>query len=69
MTDRMGRLAALLLLGSFVLAALALTGCREEDQGRILLYDKGVYQGKTDAPLSDRTVGDLRQRAREVQEF
>lgn len=49
-----------LVLGVLVVAALA--GCREEEQGRVLLYDKGHYLGKKDQPLSAETLSELRQR-------
>ncbi len=39
------------------LACLAAVGaslgaCREDEQDRVLLYDKGVYLGKPDTPIS-----------------
>lgn len=33
--------------------ALSLGACREEEQNRITLYEKGVYMGKTDQSLTD----------------
>jgi hypothetical protein len=44
--------------------ALALGGCREEELGRPLFYDKGKYQGTADEPLPSETVEQLRQRVR-----
>jgi hypothetical protein len=38
-------------------------GCREDEQNRPLLYDKGTYQGQPDPTLSDQQVNALRQRA------
>ncbi len=49
------------VLGLAVLVALA--GCREDEQGRPLHYDKGVYQGQPDQDLREDTLEMLRQRA------
>jgi hypothetical protein len=38
-------------------------GCREDEQDRPLLYDKGSYQGQPDPGLSDQQVEVLRQRS------
>jgi hypothetical protein len=46
---------------SAVLVALA--GCNEQEQGRVLYHDKGTYQGEADSPLEDEKVDTLRQRA------
>jgi hypothetical protein len=54
----------LVLAGAGVVAMLLLSGCREEEQGRILGYEKGVYLGRPDTALSDSTRDDLRQRIR-----
>lgn len=43
---------------------LALTGCDESEQGRILRYEKGVYLGKPDSGLNEQQVEELRHRAR-----
>ncbi|MEJ1995599.1 MAG: hypothetical protein P8X75_10370 [Limibacillus sp.] len=51
------------LLGLVLVAGLT-TGCREEEQDRVLLLEPGVYQGKPDSPLSEATEEELRQRAR-----
>lgn len=42
---------------------LAVQGCREDEQNRPLLYDKGSYRGQPDPPLSDEQVDALRQRS------
>ena len=52
------------LLIFFMLTSLFLSGCREEEQGRPLSYDKGVYGGKADASLSAETVYGFRTRAK-----
>jgi hypothetical protein len=42
--------------------AVVMQGCREGEQSRPLLFDKGVYQGQTDQALDDQQVEALRQR-------
>jgi len=49
-----------LALSVVVIAALG--GCREQEQGRVLLYKKGVYLGKVDKPTAPATVSVLRGR-------
>jgi len=58
---RIERLACCGLL----LVALGLSGCDEQEQDRILRYQKGTYLGKPDTPLSDAVRDDLRQRTRQ----
>lgn len=55
------RRIALVMLG---LAALAVAGCREEEQGRILQFEKGTYLGRPDTPIDDATRGALQDRTR-----
>jgi hypothetical protein len=43
--------------------ALMAQGCREDEQNRPLLYDKGSYQGQPDQTLNSEQVDTLRQRA------
>jgi hypothetical protein len=43
--------------------ALAVQSCREDEQDRPLLYDKGSYQGQPDQTLSEQQVDRLRQRS------
>jgi hypothetical protein len=43
--------------------ALAAQSCREDEQDRPLLYDKGSYQGQPDQTLSEEQVDRLRQRS------
>lgn len=45
-------------------AALALAGCREGEQGRVMRYQKGTYLGPTEAPLTNEVRDALRLRAR-----
>lgn len=44
--------------------ASALVGCREDEQNRVLIYDKGTYAGKPDTQLSDASLRALRDRMR-----
>lgn len=41
---------------------LALSGCDESEQGRILRYEKGTYLGQEDSPLTDAQREELRAR-------
>ena len=43
--------------------ALLMQGCREDEQDRSLMYDKGSYQGQPDQELSEEQVELLRQRS------
>jgi hypothetical protein len=45
-----------------VLAGLVLSGCREQEQGRILIYKKGSYLGLADRKLDADQVKLLRLR-------
>jgi hypothetical protein len=48
-----------------VIAGLAVIaqGCREDEQNRLLIYDKGTYQGQQDEGLTEKQVDALRQRS------
>ena len=50
------------LVGALGLGLL-LQGCREDEQNRLLLYDKGTYLGPSDPPLEAQQVDELRYRA------
>lgn len=63
-TGRSTRLLAALLLLTF---GFALQGCRENEQDRILSFEKGTYLGKPDQKLSAAQKEKLRQRAITVQ--
>lgn len=43
---------------------ILLTACDEQEQGRILRYEKGTYLGQPDQQLDQKTLDQLRQRAR-----
>ncbi len=55
----MGRL----VLAIGLIAALSVGACREEEQDRILIQQKGVYQGQADTPLTEEQLRELRFRA------
>ena len=46
-----------------IVVALSLVGCRDEEQGRILKYSKGVYSGGPMPVIENETREDLRARA------
>ena len=54
------------LLGT-VAALLLVQGCREDEQDRVLIHEKGVYQGQQDQPLEPAQREELRARARTQQ--
>lgn len=60
MADRCGKW--LWLLGALGVGLL-LQGCREDEQNRPLLYDKGTYLGQNEPPLEAQQVDELRYRA------
>ena len=43
---------------------LSLGACREDEQGRVPLYQKGVYLGKADTEISEQARGAARDRMR-----
>jgi len=51
------------LAGCLVAVGLALGGCRENEQNRPLMFEKGKYLGKPDQPLSEQQINELRHRA------
>ena len=48
---------------AIVLMAVALIGCREDEQNRPLSYEPGVYQGGAVPVITDETRVSLRERA------
>jgi hypothetical protein len=54
------RIAALLALASL---AVVVQACREDEQDRPFVYDKGTYQGPADEKLEQDQIDALRQRA------
>ncbi len=55
-------LRTLIPLAAGAALVLALTACDENEQGRILRYEKGTYLGPPDAEISDDTRNALRAR-------
>jgi hypothetical protein len=60
-----GRVAARRVMAMLALAGLvlALQACREDEQNRPLVYDKGTYGGQVDEKLEQDQIDALRQRA------
>ena len=52
-----------LLAVAAVVATVSLAGCREEEQGRLLRYEKGTYLGQKDSELTEEQLDALRARA------
>ena len=52
-----------MILALGLVSSLALGACREEEQDRILIQQKGVYQGQSDTPLTEEQLRELRFRA------
>jgi len=48
---------------AIVVLALLAQGCREEEQNRPLVHQKGTYQGPVDQKLDQDQLDALRQRA------
>ena len=49
---------------ALVVAAFTLSACEEDEQDRVLRYQKGTYLGQQDQPLDEGTLNELRGRAR-----
>lgn len=60
----MVRTTTALVMLALLIAGAGLSGCREDEQGRVLLYEKGTYLGEPDDPLEKDKVRALRSRAR-----
>ena len=59
----MNNLGNFTVIGFIALSVSLLTSCREEEQGRVIMYEPGVYLGKADNKLSSEQVRILRQRS------
>jgi len=46
----------IVVLGCVVAAGLLLGACRENEQDRVLLYEKGNYLGKPDTAVSESAL-------------
>jgi len=55
------KLATFVVIG---IMAIATSSCREEEQGRLLSYEKGTYLGKADSALSAEQLSELANRSR-----
>ena len=53
-----------IVIGCAAVVALSLSACREDEQGRVLLYQKGVYLGKADTEPSVEALRAARSRMR-----
>ena len=51
-------------IAALLAAMTVVASCRKEEQGRILVYEKGTYLGKPDQKLTDAQEQELRFRAR-----
>ena len=56
-------LRRLALAGLALAAAGALAGCNENEQQRVLHFEKGTYKGAADTPLSEEARESLRARS------
>ena len=61
MRQLMNKTASLLAIA---VVSVAMSSCREEEQGRYLSYEKGTYLGKTDTSLNSVQLGELTGRSR-----
>ncbi|MEL6962109.1 MAG: hypothetical protein AAFO01_05085 [Pseudomonadota bacterium] len=57
-----------LLIAAIVGVAMGISGCREDEQGRPMVKQKGLYEGQPDETLSEDTRSALRART-EGQKF
>lgn len=53
-----------LAVAALLCAAFTLSACEEDEQDRILRYEKGTYLGQDDKPLDQETLDELRSRVR-----
>ncbi len=53
---------ALLVMAVIALGA-GLAGCRDDEQGRPMVKQKGVYEGPADEAIGEQRVEELRSRA------
>ena len=49
-----------ILLMLFILSTFLVSSCREEEQNRVLNYNKGVYLGQQDTGLTEQQITKLR---------
>ena len=56
------RTSSVVVACSLIAAGFLLGACREEEQDRVLLYEKGTYLGPPDTQLTEETREALRAR-------
>ena len=49
-----------LLIVLLILSTFLISSCREDEQNRVLNYNKGVYLGEKDTPLTEQQITKLR---------
>ena len=49
-----------LLIVLFILSTFLISSCREDEQNRVLNYNKGVYLGEKDTQLTEQQITNLR---------
>jgi hypothetical protein len=60
------RALSLLAAACLLLTGITLSGCDPEEQDRVLSFEKGIYHGTPDTPLTQQTAEDLRFRAKKL---
>jgi hypothetical protein len=58
------KLSRFAVAAAMATAIATVAGCREEEQGRPLILEKGTYLGKPDQKLTEAQEQELRARAR-----
>jgi hypothetical protein len=58
------KLSRFAVAATVAMAMAAVAGCREEEQGRPIIFEKGKYLGKPDQKLTEAQEQELRSRAR-----
>lgn len=53
----------MLLATALIGLSLSLAGCRDDEQARPMVKQKGVYEGPADEPIAEERLMDLRSRA------
>ena len=48
------------LLILFAISTIFISSCRQDEQNRVLNYEKGVYLGKKDSKLSEKQITTLK---------
>ena len=54
-----------LTFAALLVAGMALAACDQDEQGRLLSYEKGTYLGEPDTALTKEQLDELRHRARQ----